>query len=159
MRVSKIYLETTLFNYYFEEDRGVSHESTVALFKEIATGKYDAFTSLAVIDELKQTTGQKRELMLDLLTKYTVTILEYSDEASLLADIYVAEGVIPLKYRTDALHIALATVYGLDMIISLNFHHIVKRKTKVATESINLINGYHPIEIFNPMEVIEHEDD
>ena len=39
MRKQRIYLETTLFNHYFDEDRGFAHESTIALFKEIATGK------------------------------------------------------------------------------------------------------------------------
>jgi len=52
MRKLKIYLETTLFNHYFDEDRGLAHDSTVALFEEIAVGKYEAFTSLYVIDEL-----------------------------------------------------------------------------------------------------------
>jgi hypothetical protein len=72
-----------------------------------------------------------------------------------LADIYVAEGIIPRKYRTDGIHIAIAAVNDLDMIISLNFQHIVKRKTKLATGSINALNGYRAIEISNPMEVIE----
>jgi len=41
----------------------------------------------------------------------------------------------------------------------MNFQHIVKRKTKLATASINAINGYRAVEIFNPMEVIENEND
>ena len=64
-----------------------------------------------------------------------------------------------LKYRTDGLHIALATVSDLDMIISMNFQHIVKRKTKLVTGSINVLNGYRTIEILSPMEVIENETD
>ncbi len=43
MRATGIYLETTLFNFFFDEDRGFAHDSTVALFKEIAAGKYEAF--------------------------------------------------------------------------------------------------------------------
>ena len=74
-------------------------------------------------------------------------------------DIYVAENVIPQKYRTDGLHIAIATVNNLDMIISMNFQHIVKRKTKLATASINAINGYRAVEILNPMKVIDNEND
>ena len=44
MRKQKIYLETTLFNFYFDTDRE-AHADTVKLFKEIAAGKYEAFTS------------------------------------------------------------------------------------------------------------------
>ncbi len=39
--------------------------------------------------------------------------------------IYVAEGIIPTKYHTDGVHIALAAVNDLDMIISMNFQHAV----------------------------------
>jgi hypothetical protein len=74
-----------------------------------------------------------------------------------LADIYVSEKIIPQKYRTDGLHIAIATVNDLDMIISMNFQHIVKRKTILATGKINNLNGYRAIEIYSPMEVVENE--
>jgi hypothetical protein len=159
MRIPKIYLETTLFNFYFDEDRNFAHESTVALFEEIAAGKYGAFTSTYVTDELENAPEEKRDKMMNLITKYGITVLAPNDEAVRLADIYVSEGVIPQKYRTDGLHIALATVNDLDMIISMNFQHIVKRKTKLATGSINAINGYRTIEICTPMEVNENEND
>ena len=74
------------------------------------------------------------------------------------SDLYVSEGVIPQKYRTDGLHIAVATVYGLDLLISMNFQHIVKHKTEKMTGAINTLNGYHAIEIVSPMEVIENEN-
>jgi len=159
MRKQKIYLETTLFNHYFDDDRGIAHVSTVKLFKEIMTGKYEAFTSGAVIEELEKAANEKYEKMFSLVGEYNIAVLSVSEEAEILADIYVSNGVIPLKYRTDGVHIAVAAVNDLDMIISMNFQHIVKRKTKLATGSINAINGYRAVEIFNPMEVVENEND
>ena len=159
MRIPKIYLETTLFNFYVDEDRGFAHENTVALFKEIAAGKYEAFTSSYVIDELEQASPDKRDKMLSLLAEYSVSVLTYSAEAAALVDVYILDGVIPSKYRTDGLHIAIAAVNNLDMIISMNFQHIVKRKTKLMTGSINALNGYRTVEILSPMEVVENETD
>ena len=159
MRKQRIYLETTLFNHYFDDDRGLAHTSTIALFKEIAAEKYEAFTSDYVTDELERAPAEKSEKMISLIEKYNITVLELSVEAEQLADTYVEQGIIPLKYRTDGIHIAVASVNDLDMIISLNFQHIVKRKTKIGTGSINAINGYRAIEIFNPMEVVENEND
>ena len=66
-------------------------------------------------------------------------------------------GMIPEKYKTDGLHITIATVNNLDMLISMNFQHIVKRKTVKMTGHINVMNGYRAIEIYAPMEVIENE--
>jgi hypothetical protein len=45
------------------------------------------------------------------------------------------------------------------MIISMNFQHIVKRKTIKMTANINTLNGYHAVEIYSPMEVVENETD
>jgi hypothetical protein len=45
MRTPKIYLETTIFNFYIDADRD-AHADTVLLFEEIAAGKYEAFTSV-----------------------------------------------------------------------------------------------------------------
>jgi len=157
MRRQKIYLETTLFNYYFDKDRD-AHPDTVKLFKEIAAGKYEAFTSRYVVDELMKAPEPKRAKMLGLISEYGIPIFEYSDEARQLADIYVKEGVIPQKYRSDALHIAAASVHDLDMLISMNFQHIVKRKTILATGTINALNGFRAIEINSPMEIIENEN-
>jgi hypothetical protein len=97
--------------------------------------------------------------MIGLLTVYNVPVLNMDDEADRLADLYVAEGIIPLKYRTDGLHISIATVNDLDMIVSMNFQHIVKRKTIKMCGAVNTMNGYHAIEIYSPMEVVESDND
>jgi hypothetical protein len=156
MRIQKIYLETTLFNFYVDESRD-AHFDTVELFKEIAQGKYEAYTSTYVTDELENAPETKREKMMRLITEYNIAVLAPSDEAVRMADIYVREGIIPQKYRTDGLHIAIATVNDLDMIVSMNFRHIVKRKTILATGKTNSLNGYRAIEIYSPMEVVEDE--
>ena len=158
MRAPKIYLETTLFNFYFDENRD-AHAATVKLFNEIAAGKYEAFTSRYVIDELGNAPEAKRDRMLNLILEFDIPILEPNDEAAKMADIYVAEGIIPQKFRTDGLHIGIATVNDLDMIVSMNFQHIVKRKTKMLTGNTNVLNGYRAVEIYAPMEVVEDEND
>jgi hypothetical protein len=153
----RLYLETSVFNFYIDEDRGDAHADTVRLFKEIESGKYEAFTSDYATDELEKALPEKRDKMIHLFAEYGIKVLEPSVEASRLADKYVAQGVIPLKYRTDGLHIAIAAINGLDMVISMNFQHIVKRKTIKMTGAINTLNGYQAVEIYSPMEVVENE--
>ena len=157
MRKPRVYLETTMFNYYFDEDRD-AHADAVTLFEECAADKFEPYTSLYVINELENTLGDKRDKMIALVERYGITVLALNNEAEQLADIYVEQGVIPLKYRTDGVHIAVAAVNDLDMIISMNFQHIVKRKTKIGTGNINALNGYRAVEICTPMEVNEHEN-
>lgn len=156
MRMLKIYLETTIFNYYFDKERD-AHPDTVKLFKEIKAGKYQAFTSVYVLKELRNAPTEKADKMLALIDKYGITTLGFSSEAEELAMVYVNEGIIPVKYSTDGVHIAVATVNDLDMILSLNFRHIVRKKTIELTEFVNLREGYRKVWIYTPMEVVDSE--
>jgi len=94
-----------------------------------------------------------------LIADYGVEMITVNKDAERLANAYVKEGTIKAKYETDALHIATASVAGLDFIVSLNFKHIVKRKTKIETGFINIRNGYRQIDIHSPAEVIEYNDE
>ena len=96
--------------------------------------------------------------MLGLTAEYGIKVLDVSDEAKILGDIYVKEGVIPARFAYDALHIACATANDLDYIFSLNFKHINKLKTKTMTSNINIREGYRPVTIASPMEVIEDDE-
>ena len=153
----KIYLETTMFNYYFDTERD-AHPATVKLFQEIKAGKYEAYTSTYVIDEIIKANEPKKSNMLALIAEYDIAILKDSIDARQLADIYVKEGIIPVRYRYDGLHIACASVNDLEYIFSLNFKHINKLKTKIMTSNTNIMQGYRPIIIINPMEVTENDE-
>ena len=156
MRTQKIYLETTLFNYYFDEDRD-AHPDTVTLFEECVSGRFEPYTSDYVIKEIEDAPVDKREKMLALINQYDITVLEATDETDSLAERYIAEGALPRGSLTDASHIASAAVNGLDMIVSLNFRHIVKEKTIQLTGAINTLLSYDEVKIKSPMEVIDSE--
>jgi rRNA-processing protein FCF1 len=148
-----------VFNFPFADDAPQYRADTLRLFDQIKAGKFEPFTSQYVIEELLKTPDKvKRNKMISFIGNYNIEILERSDSAETLAAVYVAEGIIPAAYETDALHIAVATVNRLDSIISLNFKHIVKAKTIETTELINYRTGYKRIGIYTPAEVI-YEDD
>ena len=147
-----------MFNYYFDIERD-AHADTVKLFNEIRTGKYEAYTSVYVIDELEDTKdANKRINMINLIKEYDITVITATDEAQYIADMYVKEGVIPLTKSYDALHIAVATVNNLDYIFSFNFKHINRIKTKSMASIINLREGFKPITIAVHAEVIEYAE-
>ena len=158
MRAPKIYLETTIFNFPFADDAPQYRTDTLKLFDEIKAGKWQPFSSTYVIRELENTKDvERREKMKALITKYSVEILTPLSEIERLADIYIKSGIIPIGFPDDALHIAAASVYGLDYIISLNFKHIVKHKTIIETEYINRKEGYKPVFIHAPAEVTDND--
>jgi predicted nucleic acid-binding protein len=158
MKVPTVYLETTIFNFPFADDTPQYRADTLKLFAEIKAGKFAPFTSEYVTLELEDCRdAEKLEKMKALIADYGVKVIPASDEVKRLADVYVSAGIIPEKYSPDALHIATAAVAGIDYIVSLNFHHIVKHKTIIETEIINAREGYRRVFIHTPAEVIEHD--
>lgn len=45
--------------------------------------------------------------------------------AKVVAESFLAKGLLPRKAQTDALHIAISAVYSVDSILSWNFRHLV----------------------------------
>ena len=160
LRKLKIYLETTILNFYYADDAPDKRADTIRLFQEIMQEKYEAYTSYAVIDEINEASEQLRQKLLSLIVEYKIPVLnEEGSDVDKLADLYVFEGVIPLKYRDDAVHIAMATITGMDIILSWNFKHIVKRKTILMVNLINTREGFKNIDVYSPSEVVENDDE
>jgi len=157
MKKLKIYLETTVFNRYFEPERD-NHRETVRLFGEIAAGKFEAYASEYVVEELLRTQGPKQQSMLELLNKSCVGVFDRSFETDRLAQQYAAHGIISEKHMYDRSHIACAAVNHLDAIVSFNFSHINRLSTKEKTRLVNQLNGYPAVPIILPMEVIENDE-
>jgi hypothetical protein len=158
IRNIRLYLETTMFNYYFDKERD-GHVDTVKLFEAIGRKEYEAYTSIYALTEIEDTPDEvKRGKMLSLVDEYHVTVLNISDESMRMADLYIAEKIIPEKYRTDGAHIAMASIHGLDCVLSYNFQHINRLKTKMLTGRVNRVEGYKEIIICTAREVLEDEE-
>ena len=65
----RLYLETTVFNYYFDEDRQ-GHEDVIKLFEAIRAGEFEVCTSELVVRELEKARESKRGKMLVLTEDY-----------------------------------------------------------------------------------------
>jgi len=62
--------------------------------------------------------------------------------------------IITLKYN-DALHIAFATYYEFDILLSWNFKHLANIKKQMAINSVKQGEGYSKkFHLLNPMEVL-----
>lgn len=158
----KIYLETTLFNYYFLKDpaRQIQVKATKKLLQEIKQRKWNACTSPEVIRELRKSKKLLRDQMFSLLKLYPITILtpkEFKGYLS-LANLYIKAGVVPKKKRADARHISIATLADMDILVSWNQKHIVRFKTQELVRVINISQGLNTISINTPGEVITYEE-
>jgi predicted nucleic acid-binding protein len=146
-----------MFNYYLDTERD-GHTDTVRLFEAISRGEYDeVYTSEYAVGELLIASEPKQSKMMALIDTYNITVLPITDESNQLADIYVSEKVVPPRFRLDGAHIAIASIHGLDCVLSYNYQHINRVKTKLLTERINREKGYGSVVICTAKEVLEDE--
>lgn len=153
----KLYFDTSVFNFAFANDTLDKKVITLKLFEEVKTNKYDVYISTVVLREIHEAQRGKAEKLINLIKDVQPFDLEFDTECYELAYEYIKRGIIPGKYEDDAFHIAVASVNNLDAVISWNFKHIVKLKTKKEVSGTNLLMGYKEIEIYSPMEVIEND--
>jgi predicted nucleic acid-binding protein len=150
-RKIKLYLDTSVISALFDEKNPQRQFLTQLFFENIEA--FDTYVSevvLAEIDETRDTRLRKKLRE----TAVSFKILSIDEESRKLADKYVGHGAIPSDYPEDALHISIATVNGVDYLLSWNFEHIVKIKTRKIVNMVNASLGYPDLEIVTPGELI-----
>ena len=154
--IPKLYLETTIINFVVAHDAPEKRAITERLLAEIKKGMYEPYISELTIDEINATSSRRRkEELKSVIEDLQPEILSMTEEVEFLAEEYIKAKIIPKSYEDDALHIAIATIYNMNAIVSWNFQHIVKLKTKQGVVGLNGMKGYKNIEICSPLEVIE----
>jgi len=156
MKKLKLYLDTSVLNFALADDQAlaIQKKATTDLLDEIKKGKYEAYISEQVIVEVTRAPEPKRKQLNDIINKLGLKSLAQGEAVEELADKYVAEKIIPPKYRDDAVHIAIASVNDLDVLVSWNFQHMVKLKTKHGVIAVNSLLDYKAIDIVSPQEVV-----
>jgi hypothetical protein len=95
-----------------------------------------------------------RSMLADLVHEY----VSQNEAAERLSSSYFEIGGLPAKSRNDALHIAIATTFDCDVVLSWNFKHIVNLRAITAVESVNIKEGYGLIRILSPSMMLEGGD-
>ena len=90
----------------------------------------------------------------DALPDESLEIVRRSSETERVRDMYLKAGVVGRGSTDDAHHVAIATVERVDIIVSWNFRHIVHFDKIRGFNAVNLREGYPPIEIRSPREVV-----
>jgi predicted nucleic acid-binding protein len=71
-----------------------------------------------------------------------------------LASQFLAKSNLPAKASDDALHIALATFYGIDYLLTWNCKHIANAQIQKKLAQISIEAGYELPTICTPNELM-----
>ena len=145
----RVYADTSVFGGCFDKE---FDDESRAFFDRVSSGVFVLLISDLTVRELENAPGEVREFY-STLTGYES--VSETNECYGLRDAYLNAGVVGTSSAADALHVAIATVYRADIIVSWNFKHIVQRRRIHGFEAVNTLMDYRPPEIFSPREIIE----
>ncbi len=156
----KVYIETTVVSYLTARDS----EHIYVLSKQHETRRwwskkrerFDVFASELVVQEAGKGNLVFAKERLDLLA--TLPMLSASSEAASLAALLVEGKAVPQNATDDAGHIAIATVHGMDFLLTWNFRHINNALKKNHIKAICRAEGYTAPEICTPEELMVNID-
>jgi predicted nucleic acid-binding protein len=154
MKTLKLYLETSVWNFYFADDAPEKRDVTRLFFDQIQQGQYDVYVSEVVFREFSRASEEKQTKLLELVARYQPKELEVTEEVLRLARQYLDEVALPDRAVDDDQHAALASIYEMDALISWNLKHLANLKRMEKINGVNLKYGYSKkLEIITPMEV------
>lgn len=162
MRKLRIYLDTSVINFFYADDAPEKRDATREFFRSYVANKhYDVAISSVVLAEIGRTAdGAHRQRLLDVIGKHGVSkiTIEDQNEVTLLAEAYLAQEVLPERSYNDSLHVAICTVFEIDVLLSWNYRHLANVNRERRIIAVNQARGYlYPLRTVTPLEVMEDE--
>ena len=151
MKKESLYLDTSVPSAYYDKRAKERKDATIKFWKEVLP-HYQVYVSEITVKELDDTKDENLRKRLRRLIK-GFKMLKSNKKIRDLARVYIERGVFSERYVDDALHVAITTLYDISYLVSWNFEHLVKVKTRKWVNSVNTLEGFTEIEIVSPQEL------
>jgi len=104
--------------------------------------------------EIRRAPEPKRTQLIEKIRDYEPEELEINEEVESLALNYADAGFVSKRAYDDLLHTATATVNNMDFLVSWNLSHIVRAKSIIGINRVNIAEGYRELRICTVLEVL-----
>ncbi len=149
--MAQVYLETSFFSACVgtrQDARSVYWRETSNEWWSTQAVRHELFISPEVLAELSAPTFPRRDAALDMLRG--LTMLEVTSEVLGFADILIREKLMPTPVAGDAIHLAAATIHGMDYLLSWNVKHLANPNKRDHLAAVCLRLGLIPPLIVTP---------
>ncbi|MDB4744014.1 type II toxin-antitoxin system VapC family toxin [Planctomicrobium sp.] len=154
--MARIYLETTIFSFYFEvrsePDMVARRDWTRRWLDNVDCSGNELVTSLAVVGELDRGEFPGKAEALQLLERYPVE--DISEPVIEIVEAYIARMVMPNDPTGDALHLALASYHQCDFLATWNCKHLANANKFDHIRRVNGILGLTVPSLVTPLELL-----
>ena len=151
-----VYIETSILGYLTARStKNLILAANIEVTKDWWESRRQAFTlyiSQAVLNEVARGDAEIAAQRLEILRGFP--LLELNQNVRDLAAQFLTGSNLPSKADIDAIHIAAATVHGLDYLLTWNCKHIANAQIQRTLAQISLDFGYQLPIICTPYELL-----
>jgi predicted nucleic acid-binding protein len=151
-----VYVDTTVPSYYVDERESLRlHIERTRQWWDAERREYDVYISDLVVVELQQGDYPRKAEALNLVAELPrlapVSNVEHIVEA------YLTHRLMPRADIRDALHLAFASYYKLDFLLTWNCQHLANARKQQHIRAVNAMLGLHSPLIVTPLELVVGE--
>jgi predicted nucleic acid-binding protein len=151
-----VYIETSMIGYLTARPCNnlivMANQQVTREWWENRRRHFDLYISEIVLDEAAQGDREIAAQRLDILA--ALPLLEINEAVRDLARQFLAKSNLPAFAANDSLHMAAATFYGLDYLLTWNCKHIANAQIQKKLSQISLDAGYDLPTITTPLEMM-----
>lgn len=157
--MASVYLETTIPSYLvarLSPDGDLAEKQALTkAWWENHRHRYDLVTSASVLDEARS--GDLSQSGLRLAALKGIHVLTLSPEVEFIGSELLRKGWIPLGASVDAFHVAFASAYQVDFLLTWNCTHLANASSRRPIERwLRRLDKHIPV-ICTPTDLMEHD--
>ena len=154
----RVYIETSVVSYLTalpSRDLVRTAHQQVTLEWWHARQGFELYASEAVLLEAGR--GDADAAARRLAALGGIPLLAATDEAGELAAAFLTAAALPARAAIDAAHIAIATLHGMDILLTWNCAHIANAIMRPKIEEVCRSHDYEPPVICTPEELVAED--
>jgi predicted nucleic acid-binding protein len=152
-----IYVETTIPSFYTETRTSIDIAARRTWTREWWAKNEPGrrlVTSAVVFEELERIPDAARRAESIALVR-PLEQLDFTEEIAEIADVYIHHKLMPTEALGDADHLALASFYNCDMLVTWNCRHLANANKAGHIRRINALLGFRTPMLVTPLELLE----
>ena len=133
--------------------RAAANQNITTDWWDMRISEFDLFVSELVVVEAGLGNPKAAAKWMAIIEE--IPALKITEEVRMLGRVLISEGPIPARAEIDAYHIAVATVNGIEFLLTWDCAHIANAVMRPVIEATCRRHGFEPPVICTPQELME----
>lgn len=153
-----VYLDTTIPSYLYDERDGIAlHIDITKKWWMEESSKYEIWSSEETVNEIADGSYPRKKEILKFIVG--VPLLEFNPQILDIAQVYIDNYLMPSVLKGDALHLAYASFYKINFLLTWNCNHLANANKRQHIRVVNARLNLPTPEIITPLELFSENTD